>query len=283
MTRLTHEKQGYNFCKTCYIQSMQNNSLETTNWIGIQTLVKREVGRFLNVYLQTIVAPVVTTVLFYIIFTLAFGGNAGRGIQGVDYMQFLVPGLITMSMAQSAFANTSSSMVIGKVQGNIIDILMPPLAPWEILVGYIIGGVARGFLIGLVSVIVLVPFVGMTITNPLSLIVFGILGSMMLALLGVVGGMWADKFDHIAAVTNFVVMPLTFLSGTFYTIERLSPFWQNVAHANPFFYMIDGFRSGFIGINDMPILVGVAVLIAMNLVLWIVAHWMLKTGYKIKS
>jgi len=262
---------------------MQNNSLETTNWIGIQTLVKREVGRFINVYLQTIVAPVVTTVLFYIIFTLAFGENAGRGIAGVPYMEFLVPGLIMMGMAQNAFANTSSSMIIGKMQGNIIDILMPPLSSTEILIGYVIGGVARGFLIGLVSVTVLVPFVGLTIANPLSLIVFGILGSMMLALLGTIGGMWADKFDHIAAVTNFVVMPMTFLSGTFYSLDRLSPFWQDIAHANPFFYMIDGFRSGFIGVSDTPLMVGVAFLVTINAVLWFVAHRMLVTGYKIKS
>jgi ABC-2 type transport system permease protein len=263
------------------MQSKQN--LETTNWIGIQTLVKREVGRFINVYLQTIVAPVVTTVLFYIIFTLAFGAGAGRGIEGVPYMQFLVPGLIMMGMAQNAFANTSSSMVIGKVQGNIIDILMPPLAPWEILVGYITGGVLRGLIIGLVSVIVLVPFVGLSIANPVPLLGFGILGCMMLSLLGLIGGMWADKFDHIAAVTNFVVMPMTFLSGTFYGVERLSPFWQDVAHANPFFYMIDGFRSGFIGVADMPLTIGVFVLIGVNALLWFTALRMLQTGYKIKS
>ena len=262
---------------------MQNN-LETTNWIGMQTLVKREVGRFLNVYLQTIVAPVVTTVLFYIIFTLAFGAaDAGRGIDGVPYMEFLVPGLIMMGMAQNAFANTSSSMIIGKVQGNIIDILMPPLAPWEILVGYTIGGVLRGIMIGTVSVFVLVPFIGLHIANPASLFVFGVLGCMMLSLLGTIGGMWADKFDHIAAVTNFVVMPMTFLSGTFYTVDRLSPFWQDVAHANPFFYMIDGFRSGFIGVADMPLTIGVIFLMAVNALLWWVAHRMLVTGYKIKS
>jgi ABC-2 type transport system permease protein len=263
---------------------MHKQNLETTNWIGMQTLVKREVGRFLNVYLQTIVAPVVTTVLFYIVFTLAFGSaDAGRGITGVPYMEFLVPGLIMMGMAQNAFSNTSSSMIIGKVQGNIIDILMPPLAPWEILVGYIIGGVLRGLMIGLVSVIVLVPFVGLTIANPLTLFLFAILGCTMLSLLGTIGGMWADKFDHIAAITNFIVMPMTFLSGTFYTVDRLSPFWQDVAHANPFFYMIDGFRSGFIGVADMPLTIGIIVLVITNIILWWTAHRMLVTGYKIKS
>lgn len=263
---------------------MQNSkNLEKTNWIGIQTIVQKEVGRFLNVYLQTIIAPIVTTLLYYIIFTLAFGESAGRGIQGVPYMQFLVPGLIMMAMSQNAFANTSSSIVIGKVQGNIIDVLMPPLAPWEILTGYVTGGILRGMLIGFVAVLLLTPFVGLPVEKPLHLVVFGILGTGMLALLGIVGGIWSDKFDHIAAVTNFIVMPLTFLSGTFYSVERLTPFWQDLAHLNPFFYMIDGFRSGFIGIADMPLLYGVIVLAAVNILLWFTALTMLRKGYKIKS
>jgi ABC-2 type transport system permease protein len=257
--------------------------MEKTNWVGIWTLVQKEVGRFLNVYLQTIVAPVVTTFLFYVIFTLAFGGGAGRGIAGVPYMEFLVPGLIMMNMAQSAFANTSSSLVIGKVQGNIIDVLMPPFAPWELLSGYVIGGVARGMVIGLVATTILIPFVGMSVTSVIPLIVFGILGTAMLALLGIVGGIWSEKFDHIAAVTNFVVMPLTFLSGTFYSIDRLSPLWQDIAHANPFFFMIDGFRSGFIGVSDMSLYLGAIVLMLVNVVLWLTALTMLRTGYKIKS
>ena len=262
----------------------QDTSMEKTNWIGMTTLVKKEVSRFLNVYLQTIIAPVVTTFLFYVIFTLAFGaGSSGRGIPGVNYMDFLVPGLIMMGMAQNAFANTSSSLVIGKLQGSIIDILMPPLAPWEILTGFIIGGVLRGLMIGVVSVFVLIPFVGMSVSDFTSLILFGFLGTMMLSLLGVIGGIWADKFDHIAAVTNFIVMPLTFLSGTFYSVTQLPPFWQTVAHANPFFFMIDGFRSGFIGASDMPLMTGYAVLIVVNLLLWWCALTMLRTGYKIKS
>lgn len=261
----------------------QNTSMEKTNWVGIKTLVQKEVGRFLNVYLQTIVAPVVTTFLFYIIFTVAFTGLDGRGIAGVPYMHFLVPGLIMMAMSQNAFANTCSSLIIGKVQGNIIDVLMPPFASWEILLGYYIGGILRGILIGLVSVLVLAPFIGINIEKPLYLVIFGFLGTSMLALLGIVGGIWADKFDHSAAISNFVVMPLTFLSGTFYSIDRLTPMWQTLAHINPFFYMIDGFRAGFIGTSDMPIMTGVAVLIAVNLVLWMVAHTMLKRGYKIKS
>ncbi len=263
------------------MQKIKN--LEKTNWIGIQTIVQKEVGRFLNVYLQTIVAPIVTTLLYYIIFTLAFGQNAGRGIENVPYMQFLVPGLIMMGMAQNAFANTSSSIVIGKVQGNIIDVLMPPLAPWEILTGYVTGGVLRGMMIGTIAVIILTPFVGLPIEKPLNLIIFGLLGTGMLSLLGIVGGIWSDKFDHIAAVTNFVVMPLTFLSGTFYTVERLTPFWQDLAHLNPFFYMIDGFRSGFIGIADMPMSYGIVTLLIVDILLWTMALVMLRKGYKIKS
>lgn len=262
---------------------MKNTSLEKTNWVGMATLIQKEVGRFLNVYLQTIIAPVVTTLLFYIIFTLAFGERGGRGIEGVAYMDFLVPGLIMMGMAQNAFANTSSSLIIGKVQGVIIDVLMPPLAPWEILTGYVVGGILRGMLVGLVSVAILTPFVGMSIDHVGALIGFGILGTAMLALLGVVGGIWADKFDHIAAVTNFVVMPLTFLSGTFYSIDALSPAWQDAAHANPFFFMIDGFRYGFIGISDSPLWMGVLILVTVNIILWIAALIMLRKGYKIKS
>jgi ABC-2 type transport system permease protein len=264
---------------------MQNSSqnLEKTNWVGLSTLVQKEVGRFLNVYLQTIVAPVVTTFLFYIIFTVAFGDRGGRGIDGVDYMAFLVPGLIMMGMAQNAFANTSSSMVIGKMQGIIIDILLPPLSPAEILTGYIIGGVLRGLLIGCVSILILVPFVGLNIVNPITLLTFGVLGTCMLSLLGMIGGIWADKFDHIAAVTNFVVMPLTFLSGTFYSLDALNDTWTAVAHANPFFYMIDGFRAGFIGQSDSSLWLGASVLLGVNLALWFTALRMLKTGYKIKS
>jgi len=264
-------------------QIHQTSSLETTNWVGIRTLAEKEIGRFLNVYLQTIIAPVVTTFLFYVIFTLAFGGNAGRGIEGVPYMQFLVPGLIMMGMAQNAFANTASSIVIGKVQGNIIDVLMPPLAPWELLVGYMAGGIFRGMLIGFLSILILVPFIGIPIDNIGIIALFGFLGTSMLALLGVVGGMWSDKFDHIAAVTNFIVMPMTFLSGTFYSIDRLPPLWRDIAHANPFFFMIDGFRAGFLGLSDMPIMIGIMVLLGVNIILWGIAHRMLKTGYKIKS
>lgn len=262
---------------------MDTAAMEKTNWIGMTTLIRREAGRFLSVYLQTIIAPVVTTFLYYIIFTLAFDGRGGQGINGISYIIFLVPGLIMMGMAQNAFANTSSSIVIAKVQGTIVDILLPPLAPWEILTGLVVGGVMRGMVVGTVSSVVLAPFVGLSVMNIAALLVFAVMGTMMLSLLGIIGGIWAEKFDHIAAVTNFIVMPLTFLSGTFYTIDRLTPFWQTMAHANPFFYMIDGFRSGFIGVSDTPLVTGFFILAGVNLLLWWGALAMLRSGYRIKQ
>jgi ABC-2 type transport system permease protein len=252
------------------------------NWIGLQTLVKKEVGRFLAVYTQTIVAPVITTLLYYTIFALAFG-KVRQNIGDVSYMEFLAPGLVMMSMVQNAFANTSSSMVISKVQGNIVDVLIPPLSATELYIGYIAGGVIRGLAVGLVSTVVIALFVPMHVYSLSQIIVFSLLGTMMLASLGLAGGIWSQKFDHIAAVTNFIVTPLTFLSGTFYSIRNLPPAWRAFAHINPFFHMIDGFRSGFIGQSDGSPLLGVGVLIVANVLLAALCLWMLKTGYKIKS
>lgn len=252
------------------------------NWIGLATLTRKETERFLVVYSQTIVAPVVTTLLFYLVFSLALGGN-GRMVGDVPYMTFLAPGLIMMAMAQNAFANTSSSMVISKVQGNIVDVLMPPLSVTEFATGYALGGVARGMMVGAVSIFVLAFFAHFSFHAPLLILFHGIMGSMMLALLGLIGGIWSMKFDHLAAVTNFIIMPATFLSGTFYRAESLPDFWRFLCHLNPFFYMIDGFRYGFIGLADSPLLTGVLVMLAANLVLWFVCTAMLKSGYKLKS
>ena len=207
------------------------------NVVGLQTLVKKEVGRFMNVYTQTVVAPVVTTLLFYAVFALAFGGIA-RTIGDIPYLTFLAPGLVMMTMVQNAFANTSSSMVIAKVQGNIVDILMPPLSPTELYLGFIIGGIARGVVVGSVVIVVVSAFVGLQIHSIPSIIAFAVLGNMMLASIGLAAGVWSQKFDHIAAVTNFLVTPLTFLSGTFYSINQLPEAWHDFALYNPFFYMI---------------------------------------------
>lgn len=255
-----------------------------TGWnkIGLYTLIKREVGRYMAVYMQTIVAPVVTTLLFYTVFALAFGGVA-REVNGVAFLQFLAPGLIMMTMVQNAFANTSSSLIISKVQGNIVDILMPPMSSLELLIGFLAGGVIRGLMVGAVTIVIVSIFVPLMISSVVQIIVFAFLGTMMLALLGIAAGVWAEKFDHMAAVTNFIITPMTFLSGTFYSVRSLPEMWHALALYNPFFYMIDGFRGGFIGQTDGSMFFGVGLLIVINLILALMILAMLKAGYKIKS
>ncbi len=252
------------------------------NRIGLMTLIKREVSRFLNVYTQTIIAPMVTTLMFYTVFALAFDG-IHRQINGISFLSFLAPGLVMMTMVQNSFANTSSSLVISKVQGNIVDVLMPPLSALEIFVGYATGAVCRGLLVGLCTTLILSLFAPVGIYSSTHIVIFAVLGTFMLGSLGIAAGIWSDKFDHIAAVTNFIVTPMTFLSGTFYNIDVLPGIWKSIAYFNPFFYMIDGFRYGFIGHADSNIWVGMAVLLTCNIFLSILSYRMLKTGYKIKS
>jgi ABC-2 type transport system permease protein len=256
--------------------------LGAVNWLGLWTLTGKETTRFVKVYAQTIAAPVINTLLFYLVFSLALGGN-NRMIGDVPYMEFLAPGLIMMSLAQNAFANTSSSIVISKVQGNIVDVLMPPLSAFEFTAGYTLGGIARGLTVGLVSIIVLSLLMHLPISNPFFIIYHAFMGAMMLALLGLIGGIWSEKFDHLAAVQNFIIMPATFLSGTFYTADRLPESWRFLCHLNPFFYMIDGFRYGFIGISDGTLGTGLVVMAAINLALALLAYKMIDAGYKLKS
>jgi ABC-2 type transport system permease protein len=252
------------------------------NWIGLWTLYQREVYRFLKVYTQTIAAPVVTTLLFYAVFALALGGVV-RMAGSVPFLVFLGPGLIVMAMAQNAFANTSSSMVISKVQGNIVDVLMPPLSPLEMAVAYVGGGVTRGMFVGVVTGVAIWIFVPLGIHSPAYILFHGLMASMMLAQLGMIGGIWSEKFDHIAAFTNFVVTPLTFLSGTFYSVDRLPPTFWWLAHFNPFFYMIDGFRYGFIGQSDGTLAIGIVVMLGINAALAALLLRMLSSGYKLKA
>ncbi len=252
------------------------------NWIGLGTLCAKEVRRFIKVFSQTIVAPVVTTLLFLAIFTLALGG-AARTVGGVPFAEFLAPGLVMMAMVQNAFANTSSSIIISKVQGNIVDVLMPPLSPGELTLGFSVGGVVRGIVVGAVVALAIALFVPTQVQHWGFVVYHAVAASLLLSLLGTIGGIWADKFDHIAAVTNFVITPLSFLSGTFYSIERLPAFWQALARINPFFYMIDGFRYGFIGHADGSLEAGILVLLGTNVALWWVCHRMFATGYKLKA
>lgn len=254
------------------------------NWPGLRTLYVKEVRRFFKVQLQTVWAPAITTLLFLAIFTVALG-RGNLTVLGVPFNSFLAPGLIVMAMIQNSFANTSSSILIGKIQGTIVDILMPPLSPGELLVSFVAGAVTRAWLVGLAvwGAMVLWPSVSVAIHNPLAVFFYGTMGAVMLGLLGVLTGLWADKFDHAAAVTNFVVQPLSLLSGTFYSIDRLAGVWNTASHFNPFFYVIDGFRSGFIGIHDGPALGGAIALIAINAVLWTLCYWALRTGWRTRQ
>lgn len=252
------------------------------NWYGLFTLYFKEVRRFLKVPAQAFVAPTATTLLFLAVFSLALGG-ATRTVGAVPFLEFLAPGLVMMAMIQSSFANTSSNLVMAKVQGNIVDLLMPPLSPGEIALGLVMGGVTRGLLTGLVLFVAIQPFVPLVPVHPGFILFHAVAASMTLALIGLLVGIWAEKFDQIAAATNFVVTPLAFLSGTFYSVERLPGIWHTLSQFNPFFYMIDGLRYGVIGAADGSLEAGIAMIVGLNLCLWIVCHRLLANGYKLKT
>jgi ABC-2 type transport system permease protein len=254
------------------------------NWVGLKTLYIKEVRRFFKVQTQTVWAPAVTTLLYLVIFTVALG-RGGRFVMGVDFATFLAPGLIVMAMLQNAFANASFSLLVGKMQGNIVDYLLPPLSTGELIAGLVGAAVTRAFLVGFAVwlVMLLWPGVSVTVREPLWLLWFALMGALLLSFLGLMTSVWADKFDHAAAVTNFVVTPLSLLSGTFYSVEQLTPAFRAVSHANPFFYVISGFRYGFLGNSDSPLLVGGAVLLALNIALWAACYALLKSGWKIKN
>jgi len=252
------------------------------NGIGLWTLYAKEVKRFFKVYTQTIVAPAITTLIFLAIFALALDGTTRR-VGDIPFVEFLAPGLIMMAIVQNSFANTSSTMMVGKVQGCIVDLLMPPLSSLELTFAFVMGGVTRGLLVSLATGLVMSFFVSLSIHSFAALIFFSAAASMMLSLIGLIAGIWAEKFDHMAAVTNFVVTPLAFLSGTFYSVERLPEPWLTVSQLNPFFYMIDGFRYAFIGRADGHLLIGILILVLCNLILWFLVHWMFASGYKLKE
>jgi len=258
--------------------------LSGVNWVGLETLYIKEVRRFFKVQTQTVWAPAVTTLLYLVIFTVALGGG-GRTVMGVHFADFLAPGLIVMAMLQNAFANSSFSLLVGKMQGNIVDYLLPPLSTGELIAGLVGAAVTRAFLVGCAVwlAMLLWPGVSVTVREPLWLLWFALMGSLMLSFLGLMTSIWADKFDHAAAVTNFVVTPLSLLSGTFYSVEQLSPAFRAISHANPFFYVISGFRYGFLGITDSPLWVGGALLLVLNILLWAACYALLKSGWKIKN
>lgn len=252
------------------------------NWIGLRTLYMREVWRFMKVWNQTLTAPMVTTVLFFMIFTVALRkADVTMGVLPFDL--FIAPGLMMMAIVQNAFANTSSSFMLQKIQGVIVDLLMPPLSPGEITLAMTAGGVTRGVLVGITVAIVMYFCVPYAVHHWGLAILYILLASIMMALLGMLTGIWSQSFDQLAAITNYVVTPLSFLSGTFYTISSLPPVWMTVSHFNPFYYMIDGFRFAITGFCDSSIEMGIAVLVGCNIVLWVAVHYLLKTGYRLKS
>lgn len=252
------------------------------NWYGTWTLYRREVQRFLKVYTQTVLGPIVSTHLFLAVFALALGRASGI-VGGVPFLEFLAPGLIMMGLAQNAFANTSSSVFISKVQGNIIDTLMPPLSADELTFALAAGGVSRGLFVATAVGLCMSLFVPIHFHNVGFIMFHAVAAALMMSLIGLIAGIWAEKFDHMAAVTNFLVAPLAFLSGSFYSIESLPEVVRVISHLNPFFYMIDGFRYGFIGHSDVTLGTGIAVLTGVNLVLWLICRALFASGYKLKS
>ena len=258
--------------------------LSGVNWGGLKTLYIKEVLRFFKVQMQTVWAPAITTLLYLAIFTVALG-RSGRTVMGDTVADFIAPGLIVMAMLQNSFANASFSLLVGKIQGNIVDYLMPPLSTGELIAGLVGAAVTRAFFVGFAVWLAMLLWPGVSVMpRHLGWVFwFGLMGSFLLAFLGLLTSLWAEKFDHAAAVTNFVVTPLSLLSGTFYSVEQLAPSFRAISHANPFFYVISGFRYGFLGISDSPILVGAVGLLVLNLALWALCYSLLKSGWKIKA
>ncbi|WP_447728460.1 ABC transporter permease [Sphingomonas koreensis] len=262
--------------------------IRNVNWGGLWTLYVKEVRRFFKVQLQTIWAPAVTTLLFLVVFTVALGGS-GRtvmlGGKSIHFADFIAPGLIVMGMLQNAFANASFSLLVGKIQGTIVDYLMPPLSTGELLAALCAGAVTRAFCVGATVWLAMALWPGVSVAphHLWAILWFGFLGSLFLSLLGVMTSIWAEKFDHAAAVTNFVVAPLALLSGTFYSVDRLAPAFQAISHANPFFYIISGFRYGFLGVADSPIALGSAVILGLDVLLALACYALLRSGWKTRS
>jgi ABC-2 type transport system permease protein len=264
-------------------------SIHRINRLGLWTLYMKEVRRFFKVQTQTIWAPAITTLLFLVIFSVAMG-RGGREVLGFSFATFVAPGLIVMGMMQNAFANASFSFLAGKIQGTIVDYLMPPLSEAELLLAITAAAVTRAVLVGLAlaGAMLLWPGVSLAFRHPWAVAWFGLMGSLMLALLGVLTSLWSEKFDHNAAVTNFVIAPLSLLSGTFYVIDNLAPAFQTVSRLNPFFYVISGFRFGFLGRSDigdtnLAVLYAAVGLGLLNLVLAVVTYALLRSGWRLKS
>jgi ABC-2 type transport system permease protein len=252
------------------------------NWIGFKSLWLKECQRFFVVWAQTLLSPLISSLLFLSVLTLALGNDKGE-VLGHSFINFLAPGLIIMSIIAQSFSHSVSSLMIGKIQGNIVDMLYAPLSAIEVSLGIILAAVTRSLLIGIISIFVFSIIIEIKIYSIFYIFIYGFLSSFILGSLGFITGLWAEKFDHTATVTNFIITPLSFLSGVFYSIDKLPYFFQMISGANPFFYMIDGFRYGFLGTSDGSIIIGFIYLIILSVVMWFLAFYLYKVGYKIKS
>ena len=251
------------------------------NWIGFWTLYKKEVWRFLIVVIQTIISPLVTSLLFLLVLSVAIGNDRGE-VLGFSFISFLAPGLIAMQVIQQAFSHSSSSIMIGKIQGNIVDILYAPLSAGEITLATNLAACTRSIMIAIVSIIVFSFIVDMKYYNFFYILIFTFLGAFILSSIGIIIGLWAEKFDHMASATNFIIVPLSFLSGTFYSVEKLPEILQKISEFNPFFHIINGYRYGHLGVADGSIKFGLFYLIVLSCLSWFAAYIGFKKGYKIK-
>jgi len=252
------------------------------NWVGFYSLYLKETLRFLSVFGQTIVGPIVTSILFLLVISLAIGEDR-PSVLGVSFIEFLAPGLIAMQLVQQAFSHSSSSLLMGKIMGNIVDLIGAPLSASEVTLAVILASVTRALMISIISVILFSLMIEIEIKNYLIFFTYLFLSSFIMGAIGFIAGLWADKFDHMATATNFIIVPLSFLSGTFYTIERLPNFLKELSHYNPFFHMIDGFRYSFINNMDGSIKFGLIYLSVLAILTWFIAYKLYKKGYKIKS
>ena len=252
------------------------------NWLACYTLFRKERARFLKVWLQTVLAPVVTSLMYVVVFGHVLEGRV-EVFDGVSYVAFLIPGLLMMSVIQNAFANSSSSMIQSKVMGSIIFILLPPFSALELFIAYVGAAIVRGLMVGVGVLLLALFYVKVPVENIFIILGFAFLGSYIMASLGLIAGMWAEKFDQIAAFQSFIIVPMTFLSGVFYSINSLPPFWSTVSKFNPFLYMIDGFRYGFFGQSDQPVELSFVVMLVAALLLTVVSVALLKRGYKLRD
>lgn len=252
------------------------------NWLGLATLCSREMQRFLAVWTQTLLAPLATAALFMVIFSIAIGPTRGA-VMGVGFTEFIAPGILMMSVIQNAFANTSSSIVIGKVQGNIVDTLMPPLSPAELVVGYLVGSIGRGLCVAVAIALGQAVFLGIIPLHPVMMLGYVVLASAFMGAVGIVAGIFANKFDQMAAITNFIITPLAFLSGTFYSVEALPTVLNKITHFNPIFYMIDGLRFSMLGVSDSGPALGALFGIVATLAVSGLSLMLFARGYRLKA